>query len=63
MKKRPDMYISKLICTECGEIFPIPRRISKQREKGHIKHIWCFKCNQVTKFKENIDNEIYKNIY
>jgi Fe2+ or Zn2+ uptake regulation protein len=59
MRKRNDIYISKLVCTECGEMFPIPRRHSKRREKGHIKDIWCFKCNKITKFKENTENDSY----
>lgn len=43
---------SDFICQECGFKFPLPRRKFKQREKGHIKDIYCPKCNKITKFKE-----------
>ena len=53
MKKRSDIYISELRCEECGAIFPIPRRRAKQRENEHIKDLWCYRCQNITKFKEN----------
>ena len=55
MKKHRDMYISILRCGECGSVFPIPRMKHARREKGHIKDIWCYKCGNVTKFKENYE--------
>lgn len=57
------MYISELRCTECGAVFPIPRKKHARREQGHIKDLWCYKCGKITKFKENEQNatiEIYK---
>ena len=53
MRKRSDMYVSELRCTECGAVFPIMRRNGKRREKDHIKDLWCFRCKKITKFLEN----------
>jgi len=47
---------SKLECKCCSSIFPIPRRKSGKREKGHIKHLWCIKCKERT---EHIEQSYY----
>ena len=52
MKKRSDYYTSELICSSCGNKFPIPRQNSKKREKGHHKHMWCPFCCKKTMFVE-----------
>ena len=39
--------ISNFYCTECNYSIPLPRS-RKQREKGHIKDVWCPKCKKVT---------------
>jgi hypothetical protein len=39
--------ISECICQECGSKFPIPRT-KKQREKNHIKTLYCTKCRERT---------------
>ena len=41
-----------LICSECGNIFPIMRKYNNQREIYHIKDLYCYKCNKKTKFIE-----------
>ena len=43
--------ISTLHCTECGTAQPIPR-VKRQREKNHIKDLYCYKCMTVTKHEE-----------
>lgn len=45
--------MSKLVCTECNNSFSIPRKNSKRRKEGHIKHLTCFKCNKITKHIED----------
>jgi hypothetical protein len=57
MRKRNDIYISELLCGECGAVFPIPRKKGERREQGHIKDLWCFRCKKITKFWENEPNE------
>jgi ribosomal protein L33 len=41
-----------LYCEECGFHTTVPRRPSRQREKGHLKTEFCPKCNKETRFKE-----------
>jgi hypothetical protein len=53
MKRFRDIYISELRCIECGAVFPIPRKEHSRRERNHTKDLWCYKCEKVTKFKEN----------
>lgn len=43
---------SDLICSECGNIFPIMRGYKSQREKYHIKDLYCYKCDKKVKFIE-----------
>ena len=49
--------ISDLICSECGNLFRIPRHADKLKEKYHIKDIYCPVCKKVTKHVEvkNLD--------
>jgi len=51
MKKR-QMVLSNFICMECGKNFPIMRPVGRQRERHHIKDIWCPFCGRVQKFME-----------
>lgn len=44
--------ISDCVCPQCGKKFPIPRKASKYREKGHIKDVWCPFCMEVVSMKE-----------
>jgi NAD-dependent SIR2 family protein deacetylase len=43
--------ISYFYCNECGNAFPVPR-VKKQREKGHIKNLYCIKCKSRTHHTE-----------
>lgn len=52
--------ISDLICSECGSIMSIPRWKNDQREKFHIKDLYCIDCNKITKFIEIGNIDIYK---
>lgn len=44
---------STLICNECGLRMTIPRRNSRKRKEGHIKTMYCPKCDRSTDFTEN----------
>ncbi len=49
--------MTNLICLECGSAFPLFRRTNRQKTTGHIKDLWCIKCEKITKHYEvkNID--------
>lgn len=45
MKNRRNFTMSDFYCTNCSEyIVSLPRPIRKQREKGHLKEMWCPFC-------------------
>lgn len=39
-------------CPRCHERFQIYRKPGKRRKKGHVKHMWCWKCKAVTPHRE-----------
>ena len=43
---------TELICLNCGNVFPIYRRDCCLKTQGHIKDLWCYKCQKVTKHYE-----------
>lgn len=45
-------YSSNLVCPNCLNISPIPRRKSQRREPLHIKDFWCYSCKCITKHIE-----------
>lgn len=57
-----ECVISTLVCPECGMEIPIPRNHGRQREKGHIKDIYCPKCREVKQCKEIKYSEFYRNL-
>lgn len=50
--KKATVYYSDLICLNCGNIFTISRIKSGARPIGHIKELWCYRCNAITKHYE-----------
>lgn len=42
------MPTSWMECPRCHKRFPIHRKNSKRRKKGHVKHMWCPWCKAVT---------------
>ena len=53
-----------LECTKCHNLVEIFRKKSKMKEKGHIKHFYCYKCKERTAHLdhrgEHITTEIIK---
>lgn len=41
-----------LVCLSCGNVTSIMRRESKMKSLGHIKDLWCYRCEDVTKHYE-----------
>lgn len=37
-----------LRCQVCGSVDVIWRRKCRLKEKGHVKHLWCFECQERT---------------
>lgn len=58
MKAKIDQ--SDLICLKCGNITSIQRRKSNKKKTLHIKHLYCYKCMDVTRHAELIDASIFK---
>lgn len=50
--KRKAMYYSNLYCTKCGLKMVIPRPQARKRKEGHIKTMFCARCQSKTDFKE-----------
>lgn len=48
MQKNQKMTYSKLNCENCGNLIKIPRFRGKWREEGHVKHMYCYKCQEIT---------------
>lgn len=48
----------RFFCTNCGkEGLPLPRRVSHQHEKGHLKKLYCPWCKQEFNHWECHDEE------
>ena len=45
MTLREETYVC-----DCGAEFPIYRKGGNLRGKGHIKHLWCYKCKETKPF-------------
>ena len=52
MSGRRNFTISELYCSHCGMMVTVPRKKNKQREKGHVKDLWCIHCKAITKHTE-----------
>ena len=61
-KRRRWMVTSTFVCQECGLEIPLPREHCSQREKGHIKDIYCPTCKKKQKFKEYNYKQFYKTL-
>ena len=44
--------ISDFTCSVCGYHVPLPRSMSLQRQKGHLKCLWCPRCKGKQNFIE-----------
>ncbi len=54
-------FLTDLVCTGCGNVAQIRRKSKRLKGVGHIKDLWCYKCEMVTKHFEVRD--ISKFIY
>lgn len=50
--KNKGFVLTNLKCGNCERTMMIPRRIGRQKQKGHIKDMWCPYCNTMSKFVE-----------
>lgn len=45
--------VSDFYCVKCGaKGMPLARKMSRQREKGHLKKLYCLHCKQETNHRE-----------
>lgn len=58
MRKR-QYKTSEFICMECENVIPLPRLQSCQREKGHIKDLYCPCCRKIVKTLEIRCGDVY----
>ena len=48
-----NINFSQFYCTQCGSRgFDIPRKKGAEREAGHLKKIFCLKCQKENNFVE-----------
>lgn len=53
MKGYNPMTESQFYCTKCGRKgIPIPRKKGQQRERGHLKKLYCLFCKEETNHAE-----------
>lgn len=55
--KRQKMVMTTLHCEECGNPFTIARKLAKQKEDGHIKHMYCPSCKETRAFIEGVRSD------
>ena len=51
----PNMTQTKLKCTKCGSVYPMWRNSGWRRKEDHIKHLYCFKCQETTAHSEQTE--------
>jgi len=39
---------AELVCPKCGNVSYIWRRGNRLKKEGHVKHMWCPVCEEVT---------------
>ena len=53
------MIQTRLICTKCGNIQTIYRKVKHIKPFGHMKKLWCYKCKKEVNHFE-IGNEEFE---
>ena len=54
---------TQLVCLECGNIVTIQRRFGREKSVGHIKHLYCYHCEERTAHFEIKDETLFLNTY
>ena len=64
MKKcrNKQVVMSMFVCPDCDKVIYELPRIHRQREKGHIKDLFCPWCKTTKKCKEIRHGEVYKTL-
>jgi len=55
--------MTNLKCTCCDNIIQIPRGVGEKRNKGHVKHLWCYKCKEETAHRDFINDYDVTGVY
>lgn len=43
--RKQSVVLTELNCGECDCLMTIPRKVSKQKKPGHVKHMYCPMCD------------------
>ena len=49
--------ISKFLCIQCDSSTFLPRKLSKKKELGHLKKLYCLKCKEEVNHLEKRESE------
>lgn len=52
MSNKKHCQYTDLVCLCCGNVASIQRGMSKLKSNGHIKDLWCYNCQDITKHYE-----------
>ena len=65
MSNKIRTQLTNLVCLDCGNIMIIQRKKSNLKKIGHIKDLYCFNCDKVTKHYEvrDINEFLWKYMY
>ena len=59
MAKTYSTTSSRFFCTQCGrEGIPIQRKKGSQKERGHLKKLYCIYCNEQVNHVEIKENKL-----
>ncbi len=50
-----------LVCKVCGTRMSVPRNLARRRARGHIKDMWCPRCQKITKHYEILNEDAIRN--
>lgn len=57
--RRQKTFTTEHKCQECNAITTIHRKMAKRKERGHIKHMYCYRCHDTTAHAELGNSEVY----
>ncbi|MEE3344074.1 MAG: hypothetical protein VZS44_08305 [Bacilli bacterium] len=52
MSKKGIIKDTQLVCMCCGNVVMIQRNIRNLKKVGHIKHLYCYKCDSIQQHYE-----------
>ena len=59
MKNKDFFKDTQLVCMNCGNVVTLQRKLGRFKRVGHIKHLYCYKCDSVKEHYEVRDVSIF----